>query len=111
MSATNNKQQVLLGTELKININISEVGNLTMDDYDFSTEFYCSAKRVLTVKKENAIRLDENNYLFRVDTEEVGAGDLKCKVTAYIPDQDFDDGLRTEVVGVDTGINITKYIQ
>jgi hypothetical protein len=54
------------------------------------------------------IRVDSNNYIVLVDTNEVGAGDLKCKVTAYIPDGDFPDELRTEVVNIDTGINIIK---
>lgn len=81
-----------------------------MDDYDWSVDVYCSIKRVITIRKSEAIRIDSNNYIIKINTTETGAGDLKCKLTAYIPDGDFEDGLRTEVVGFDTGISIIKQI-
>lgn len=99
-----------LGTELKLNINIEPIGDITMDDYDFFVDAYCSVKRIITVKKEDAIRIDENNYVILIDTALTGAGDLKCKITAHIPDEDFDDGFRTEVVGLTTGITIIKMV-
>lgn len=100
--------QVFLGTELKLNINIEPIGNVTMDDYDFEVEIYCSSKKVVDITKKEAIRVDSNNYIILIDTNVVGAGDLKCKVIAHIPDGDFEDGLRTEISIIDTGINIVK---
>lgn len=97
-----------IGTELKLNIHIEPIGDTTMDDYDFEVEVYCSPKRPIIIPKANAIRVDSDNYVVLVDTNIVGAGDLKCKVTAHIPDGDFNDGLRTEVVAVSTGITIIK---
>lgn len=79
-----------------------------MEDYDFIIEMYCSPKKVVTIKKDDTIKLDSSNYIVRVDSNITGAGDLKCKVTAYIPDSDFDDALRTEVALIDTNITITK---
>lgn len=99
-----------IGTELKLNVNIEPMGELTMDSYDFEVEVYCSPKKTIVTPKSNMIRTDENNYIVLVDTAIVGAGDLKIKVTAYIPDADFPDMLRTEVVAIDTGINIVKAI-
>lgn len=110
MATTIQNIDPFVGTELKLNVNIEPIGDITMDDYDFFVEVYCSIKRVLTIHKKDAIRIDENNYVVLVDTAQTGAGDLKCRVTAYIPDEDFADGLRTEVVGFDTGINIIKHI-
>jgi hypothetical protein len=101
-------QSPFIGTELILNIHIEPIGNITMDDYNFEVEVYCSPKRAIVAKKEDAIRVDESNYVVLVDTNVVGAGALKCKVTAYIPDGDFDDSLRTEVVAIETGINIVK---
>ena len=60
------------------------------------------------INKADAIRVDEDNYIVCVDTNLTGAGELKCKVTAQIPDPDFEDLFRTEIVAVDTGINIVK---
>lgn len=105
-----NRQKIFLGTELKLNIHIDPVGELTMDDYEFTVEVYCSAKKVISVSKNDAIRNDDSNYVILIDTANLGVGDLKCKVYAYIPDYDFDDFIRTEVVGIDTGITITKTI-
>lgn len=102
------QQPIFLGTELKLNIHIEPIGEITMDDYNFEVEVYCSQKRAIVVKKQDAIRVDENNYVVRVDTNIVGSGALKCKVTAYIPDGDFEDSLRTEIVAIDTGFNIVK---
>lgn len=99
-----------IGTELKLNIHIEPIGDTTMDDYDFEVEVFCSPKKPIIIPKENTIRVDSDNYVVLVDTNIVGAGDLKCKVTAQVPDGDFPDQLRTEVVCIDTGINIVKAI-
>lgn len=101
---------IFLGTELKLNINIEPAGEFTMDSYDFEVEVFCSTKKTIVISKEDAIRIDENNYVVLIDTEELGAGDVKCKVIAHIPDFDFPDTLRTEVVGIDTGIRVVKTI-
>lgn len=106
--ATIQSNDPFLGTELKLNIHIEPMGSITMDDYGFEVEVYCSPKRPVMATKNDMIRVDSNNYIVLVDTNEVGAGDLKCKVTAYIPDGDFPDELRTEVVNIDTEINIIK---
>jgi hypothetical protein len=102
--------EVFLGTELKLNVNIEPIGDVTMDNYEFEIEVYCSPKKSIVIKKSDAIRIDESNYVILIDSEVVGAGDLKCKITAHIPDGDFEDNIRTEVIGIDTGINIVKTI-
>lgn len=100
--------KVYLGTELKLNISIAPIDGFTMDEYDFNVDVYCSTSRVLSFAKKEAIRLDENNYVVCVDTFQIGAGSLKCKVTAQIPDGDFPDDKRTEVTIIDTDITIAK---
>lgn len=101
---------IFIGTELKLNINIEPMGEFTMEDYDFEVEVYCSAKRVVVIPKSEAIKVDSNNYIVLVDTNVIGAGELKCKITAHIPDFDFPDTLRTDVSIMDTGLNIVKTI-
>lgn len=104
------RTKIFLGTELKLNINIEPIGELTMDDYDWSVEAYCSTRNTVVIKKKDAIRMDSDNYVILVDSAIIGSGDIKCRITAYIPDGDFHDGLRTEIVGIDTGITIVKSI-
>jgi hypothetical protein len=100
--------KIYLGTELKLNINIDAMGEFTMDDYDWQCDVYCSAQKVLSIPKSSAIRIDSNNYIILVDSVKIGTGNVKCKVIAHIPDEDFPDGLRTEVIVMDAGINIIK---
>jgi hypothetical protein len=107
-----NSNIVFLGTEIKLNIHIDPIGELTMVDYDFTVEAYCSAKKSLIINKTQAKPVDNSNsdYIIMIDTSEIGTGNLKCKVTAYIPDGDFEDEERTEVSIIDTGIEIVKSI-
>lgn len=101
--------QVHLGTQIKLNIHIDPISSLTMDDYEFEAEFFCGSTRLKALKNE-MIKVDSDNYIALVDTSKLGAGKLRCKVTARIPDTDFSDGLRTEVVDLDTGIEIYRGI-
>lgn len=102
---TNN---IFLGTEIKLNIHIEPIGDMRMEDYDFHIELYCSSRKSQIIEKKDAKRVDADNFIVFVDSDMVGTGEVKCKITAYIPDADFDDLLRTEVMIIDTGINITK---
>lgn len=101
-----NQQYPFFGTEIKLNIHIEPIGSKTMDDYDFEVEFFCYANQSLIVQKKQMKRIDGSNYLCKVDTAKVGRGELKCKVTARVPDGDFEDNLRTEVAELMTGIKI-----
>ena len=105
-----NDNVIGLGSEIKLNLNIEPVGGYTMDDYDFVAEVYCKAKNSIVLTKDKTIRIDGNNYLLPVDTQDLGHGAIKVKVTAFIPDKDFVDGVRTEVVFIETGIEIIKQL-
>lgn len=102
------KNEIFLGTELKLNIHIEPIDSFTMDNYNFHIDVFVSPKKVVSIPKSDSVRIDENNYIVLVDTSEVGAGDIIAKVVAEIPDSDFKDGLRTEVVQIQTGITVVK---
>ena len=103
-----NEIYVELGTELKLNIHIDPIDGVTIDDYDYTTEVYCSPRKSIVIPKSETIRTDNENYIVRVDTNIIGVGKIICRVVAQIPDGDFDDGLRTEVVAITTNINVVK---
>lgn len=94
-----------LGTVYKLNVSIELPDNLTMDDVDFSCRFYCW-KDSVEVKKDQMIRLDENNYIAVVDSNLIGRGEIINQVTVNIPDNDIEDGFRTEIYTDKTGIKI-----
>ena len=102
--------RVFQGTELKLNVHIEPLGELTMDDYHFRVDIISGTfkKQSLTIDKEQARRVDDSNYAVCFDTSSLGTGRLKCRITAEIPDGDFEDGFRTEITEVDTGIDIIK---
>lgn len=54
------------------------------------------------------VKVDDDNYVACVDSTKLGVGKIMCRVTAYIPDADFEDGLRTEIETVDTNVTITR---
>lgn len=99
------RNKVEIGTELKLNLNIDPVGAFTMDSYDWEAEVFCCGE-ALHIDKSEAIRVDDSNYMLLIDTNKTGAGTLKCKVTARIPDSDFPDMCRTEVNTINTGVEI-----
>lgn len=119
--------EVFLGTEIKLKISIDptitaalENGKIvektiTMSEYNFTIDFYCNSKKVIVASKKdttlvNLMKLedDNNSYIAFINTGDLDAGLLKCKITAYIPDEHFEDKIRTEVQIKDTGINIIK---
>lgn len=105
-----------IGTELVINVNIESLGDIHMSNYDFTIKAFCNEKKVVTFNKGdwNCQEVDDDNYVILLDTNDVGAGKLKLIVTAYIPDDRFlseeNDGKRTEVIPINTGINIKDKI-
>jgi hypothetical protein len=94
------------GTEFKINIHVEPIDGLHMDDYDFSCRFYVYTNRVVRIEKKDMIQVDQDNYIACVDSSKLGIGAVMMRITAFIPDVDFPDRLRTEVETVSTGITI-----
>lgn len=99
--------KVYKGTELKLNVSISGA-NKPMSEYDFEIELYVGGGKPVKRTKEECIKgSNDNTYIVLLDTNELGkTGKLILKCTAYIPDNDFKDNLRTEVTCVDTDIMI-----
>lgn len=105
--------KVIIGSELKLNINIEPIGGLTMDDYDFEAQLVVCGqfdKRSKTFSKAELIKQDPSNYVIAFNTSELGFGKVTCVVIAHLPDTDFSDGIRTEIVEIDTGIEIIRRI-
>lgn len=101
--------KVFIGTELKLNLYFEPLGNTKMRDYEFKVEAYCTTPEAgITLKQEDIKIIDDNNCNVLINTTEVGIGTLKIKITADIPDLDFKDQERTEVVCVNTGIKIVE---
>lgn len=101
-------ENIYYGTELKLSISVDPISGLSMDNYDFSVDIYTTTIKGISLSKAELIRVDKDTYVACVDTTKMGAGRVRCRVSAYIPDGDFADNKRTEVCIVDTGINIIR---
>ena len=106
-------ERVVVGTEIKLKIDIKAPGNLSMSEYDFEVIAYCSPRKLVTISKKEMEsqngkggQLDDGSYYVCIDTSEVGIGNLKIKVKAYLEDGAFADALRTEVTVINTNILI-----
>ena len=82
-------------TELKFSLDITSEG-FSMDSDDFKVVIR-STKGRMEIGKSEMILTEDGEYLFTVDTSVLGTGDYYAYIIAYVPDEDFDDGLRTEV--------------
>ena len=88
-----------LGTEFKLNVHLDSLDGLHMSDYDFEVALYVYTNRKVVFQKSKLKKVDDDNYLLMVETADalrIGRGRINAEITAYIPDSDFSDGLRTE---------------
>lgn len=89
-------EHVFVGTKLKFAISISSPG-FDMTEDDFTVDIRRGAKTIHFDKEDLVV--DENDqYYVCFDTAELGGGLIEAIITAFVPDDDFDDGIRTEVV-------------
>lgn len=97
--------KIFIGTELKFKVDIEAEG-FSMDNDDFNIVIQRRNVKK-TFNKEDLVNDGEGNYYVCFDTAEFGVGTISAIVTAYVPDTDFPDGLRTEVYAMDL-VNIRK---
>lgn len=103
---------VFLGSDLKLKVSVTDAEK-PMNEYNYTIELWSNQSKKVTYSKDDInhiILIDgEDNYCIVVlNTEDVGVGRLKCKVTIFVDDEDFPDDIRTEIVVLDTKINIIK---
>lgn len=97
-----------VGTEYKINVSMTPIGEVHLEDCDFTAVFYVTPSKNLEIKKNEMKQVDGNNFIALVDSSFIGSGELKMRITIELPDADFDDGKRRVVKVVNTNINIEK---
>ncbi len=95
---------IYVGTKLKYAISISSQG------FDISSDnFTIDLKRGsigLHFEKDDLIVDNNGQYYVCFDTRVFGEGIIEAIITAFVPDDDFEDGFRTEVIR----FNLTKVL-
>ncbi len=90
--------RAFLGTELKFIVEITASG-FSMEHDDFNILLKRGNKQRLFEKSD--LVYSDGDYYLCCDTAEFGIGTIQAVITAYVPDLDFPDGLRTEVYKLD----------
>lgn len=99
------------GSKVPFTINLSKVGDFSMSQYDFEIFYYCTKSKVVLVKKAQAMRIDDDNYLFIVDTALVDMGKLRLAVRAMVPDSRFEELVRPEIIDeIDTNCDVVDTV-
>ena len=94
-----------VGSKKKINI-FAELGNgLHLSDVNFHVRIFTHTKHV-DYEKSDLIKVDDDNYLCRVDTKLLGTGEYWVRLCVDMPDADFEDGIRPEVLIIPTGLKM-----
>ena len=111
-SSGNQSQRIstyTIGSQIKILIAASLPDNLTLFDADFEVVVYNDDKKdqQKKYKKTECILTDDYNYVVLVDSDELGVGTYMVKLTVYIPDTDFPDGKRKEVIRINPNVKVT----
>lgn len=88
-------EHVFVGTKLKFAISISSPG-FDMTEDDFTVDIRRGAKTI-HFNKEDLVVDENDQYYVCFDTAELGGGVVEAIITAFVPDDDFSDGIRTEV--------------
>lgn len=101
MSSSNTNNTAYVGTEVKYLVNIESCGfDMVTDDFEITIK-RGTTSRVFHKSDliEEVVTVPEERHYFYLcfDTAYFGPGVLTCIVTAYVPDTDFPDGLRTEI--------------
>ena len=95
------------GTEFKLNVRMEPIdGKYHLSNIDWEVE--ASTRKVGSkaqiIKKEQARKVTDDDYIIVVDSQLGGAGRYYLLLTAFVPDADCKDGIRTEKVSVDTKV-------
>ena len=107
--------------EYKIKVQVQPMDGQSIWDCDsFTCELYVTRERSVIFNKGDTNRVmrvsEDNNDQIKLivnkeDAQKIGYGVVKLKMTALVPDTDFEDGYRTEIIdNVCTGVVIRSHV-
>ena len=94
--ATLGKNSVV-GTKAISCLHLNPIEDYHLSDLEWEVLVFIESKtKTYTVKKEDCLKQDDDNYLIPVDSSVLGAGEYWGTVTLKIPDGNLPDGIRIE---------------
>lgn len=86
-----------VGTELKIAINI-ECEGFDMNSDSWTARVVKGSKSIVCDKMQNSVKDENDNWYITIDSSILGSGIYYLVTEIDVPDDDFADGFRHEVV-------------
>lgn len=101
-------QEVVLGSQIKIpfKVEVPHGHHAKYIGFSVTVRNFSDKDKCVKFKKKECIRLGHGEYAVPVDTEALGIGVVRLKLTLHIPDRDFPGGYRKEVVNINPRISI-----
>lgn len=101
-NVNSDENTIFYPSDFKLNVAMDEIDGYHMEDVDFTCSFYVSSTsmangKVITLEKNQMIRVDADNYVAPLRSENIGRGKLIVKYVAEIPDADFESGYRKDI--------------
>ena len=92
------QDRAYIGTEMKFKVEITAAGFSMVDD-----DFTITLKRGTVTKtfEKSELVYNQDGFFLCFDTSEFGTGVVTAIIRAEVPDNDFEDGYRTEVYKMD----------
>ena len=101
---------ILPGTGKMIQVIIDSHRDQSMQDMEFSLEFYVRENRREMVSKDRMVRIDRNDgmsmFFVMLDTRILGVGRLKCNIRISDPESRWKKGKRPVLITRDTGYGV-----
>lgn len=85
---------IIIGTEVKY---LMTATGFDMNADDFNVCVYCGGVSKTFAKSDLVFDADAGNWYLCFDTTDFRSGTMVATVTAFVPDTDFPDGVRTEM--------------
>lgn len=97
----------VIGTMFKVNLNMTPIDGHTLASVDWEAKVFTeSTYKSVTIRKSEARKIDDDNYIILIDSSILGAGKYYITLTAYLPDGDYANGVRIEKRTAFTGVTI-----
>jgi hypothetical protein len=97
--------EIIKGTEAAILLTISDIDGFNARQFDWKVELYTNPNRRVSVNWDDCTPVnleDPTKFYVPLDSSELGVGEVTADIIAYIPDGLFKDGLRTEIVRIES---------
>lgn len=98
--------EIYLGSDVKLNVHVERMGDVPMSKYHFTVDVFAGKSNTITIDKSEAKQIDDDNYMVCFNSSALGLGRIIAIVKCEIPDEEIKGHKRTEIVRVDTGLNI-----